>query len=534
MASTSTTDNLPGGGKWELDTESPDSGFDYDLIVIGGGSGGIACAKEAASLGAKVAVLDYVEASPQGTTWGLGGTCLNVGCIPKKLMHTTALYGEVLRDAHEYGWGEKADGFTTPDEVGLPGKHNWETLKNIVNDYIGGVNFAYEKGFRQDASVDYFNGLGTMVDAHTVHVFNDTKVRRKQVDKNITGRRVVIAVGGRPRYPDIPGAKELCITSDDIFQLDHPPGKTLLVGASYVALECGGFLHGLGYDTTVMVRSILLRGYDQEVAEKIGDYMKEIGVKFIRPATPTSFERHDDGKRIVVKYELRESGEVKSVQETYDTVVLAIGRNLKTTTMNLDKAGVKLERGGYIKTNHERTNVPHIFAIGDVVANGPQLTPVAIQAGQLLAKRLFALSDRTMDYHLVPTTVFTPIEYGTIGLTEKQAIDKLGEDNVEVYHAYFQPLSWNPLQFNHRPKNSCFIKLVCDLSDKERVIGFHYLGEHAGEITQGYATAMRLGATKKDFDETVGIHPTSAEQLHKVTVTKRSGDDPVGDGACST
>ena len=221
----------------------------YDLLVIGGGSGGLACSKAAAKLGKKVAVCDFVKPSPAGTTWGLGGTCVNVGCIPKKLMHQAALLGEGMKDAASYGW-----------EVPPEPKHSWETMVGAVTMHVKSLNFGYRADLMSNA-VKYYNAYATFVDEKTVKA-----VDKKGKETTITADKFVIAVGGRPRYPDIPGAKEHCITSDDVFSMKTPPGKTLVVGASYVALECAGLLHGVGFDTTVLMRSVPLRGFDAHMA----------------------------------------------------------------------------------------------------------------------------------------------------------------------------------------------------------------------------------------------------------------------------
>ena len=492
----------------------------YDLIVIGGGSGGLACAKKASKLlgqsdaGPKVAVCDFVKPSPPGTTWGLGGTCVNVGCIPKKLMHQASLLGEGMHDAKSYGW-----------EVAEQTKHNWETMVTNVQMHIKSLNFGSRSDLMTEG-VKYYNAYATFTDANTV-----TAVDKKGKTHTLTADKFVVATGGRPRYPDIPGAKEHCITSDDVFAMKTPPGKTLVVGASYVALECAGFINGVGFDTTVMMRSIPLRGFDQQMAGHIKTYMEETAkIKFLEGAVPTAVELTDGGRKKVT-WQLKDG---TTASDEYDTVLLAIGRNVCTDAIGLDAAGVKVNpRSGKVPVSAtEQTNVPHIYALGDIIdgeALDPpsaltELTPVAIQAGRLLASRLFVDGfEGKMDYGLVPTTVYTPIEYGSCGLAEEDAIAKLGEKNVEVYHSYFKPLEWT---VPHRGDNACYAKIICDLTDSERVIGLHVCGPNAGEMTQGFAVAMRCGATKADFDETVGIHPTSAEIFTTMDVTKRSGMSP--------
>ena len=490
----------------------------YDLIVIGGGSGGLACAKKASKLlgqsdaGPKVAVCDFVKPSPPGTTWGLGGTCVNVGCIPKKLMHQASLLGEGMHDAKSYGW-----------EVAEQTKHNWETMVTNVQMHIKSLNFGSRSDLMTEG-VKYYNAYATFTDANTV-----TAVDKKGKTHTLTADKFVVATGGRPRYPDIPGAKEHCITSDDIFAMKTPPGKTLVVGASYVALECAGFINGVGFDTTVMMRSIPLRGFDQQMAGHIKTYMEETAkIKFLEGAVPTAVELTDGGRKKVT-WQLKDG---TTASDEYDTVLLAIGRNVCTDAIGLDAAGVKVNpRSGKVPVSAtEQTNVPHIYALGDIIdgeALDPpsaltELTPVAIQAGRLLASRLFVDGfEGKMDYGLVPTTVYTPIEYGSCGLAEEDAIAKLGEKNVEVYHSYFKPLEWT---VPHRGDNACYAKIICDLTDSERVIGLHVCGPNAGEMTQGFAVAMRCGATKADFTNTVGIHPTTAEEFTILSVSKRSGD----------
>lgn len=475
----------------DLRKEGDGAGFTYDLIVIGGGSGGLACSKQAAEHGAKVVVLDFVKPSWAGTTWGLGGTCVNVGCIPKKLMHTAALLGESLHDAESFGWSVDRRGAT----------HDWPKMVSAVQDHIASLNFGYKVALR-DKGVKYENALGAFIDPHTIECTD-----KKGAKKSITARRIVIAVGGRPKTLDIPGG-EHAISSDDLFSLPTAPGKTLVIGASYVALECAGFLVGLGYDTTILVRSILLRGFDQQCAEKIGEAMVGAGIKFVRPAAPTSIVKTAEGKLVVTWTDHSTSA---TVTDTFDTVFVATGRTADTAKLNLAAAGVVTEKDGKIATVGEQTNVPHIYAIGDIVAGKPELTPVAIAAGRLLANRLYAGASEGMDYDRIPTTVFTPLEYGNCGLSEEDALLRFGESNIEVFHSSFTPLEWTVCE--HRPQNQCYAKMIVHKADNDRVVGFHILGPNAGEITQGWACALRLGATYDSFMYTIGIHPTVAEEF---------------------
>uniref|UniRef100_A0A8C5BXF8 thioredoxin-disulfide reductase (NADPH) n=1 Tax=Gadus morhua TaxID=8049 RepID=A0A8C5BXF8_GADMO len=464
--------------------------YDYDLIVIGGGSGGLACSKEAATLGKKVMVLDYVVPTPKGTTWGLGGTCVNVGCIPKKLMHQTALLGTAMQDARKYGW-----------EFDESVKHNWVIMKEAINNYIGSLNWGYRVALR-DKNVNYVNAYAEFVEPHKIKVPATTK----------------------PRYLGIPGDKEFCITSDDLFSLPYCPGKTLLIGASYVALECAGFLAGLGLDVTVMVRSILLRGFDQEMANRAGEHMEEHGVKFLRKYVPVKVEELEAGTpgRLRVTAKSTESDEL--LEGEYNTVLIAVGRDACTDKIGLAQAGVKVnpKNGKVPVDDEEQTNVPYIYAIGDILEGKWELTPVAIQAGKLLARRLYAGASLKCDYVNVPTTVFTPLEYGCCGRSEEKAIEMYGEENLEIYHSLFWPLEFTVA---NRDNNKCYSKIICNKLDNERVIGFHYLGPNAGEVTQGYGVAIKCGVTKEQLDNTIGIHPTCAEMFTTLDVTKSSGGD---------
>uniref|UniRef100_A0ABI7XA72 thioredoxin-disulfide reductase (NADPH) n=1 Tax=Felis catus TaxID=9685 RepID=A0ABI7XA72_FELCA len=448
-----------------------DSTYDYDLIVIGGGSGGLACAQEAAILGKKVMVLDFVVPSPQGTSWGLGGTCVNVGCVPKKLMHQAALLGQALNDSRKFGW-----------EYGQQVKHNWETMTEAIQNHISSLNWGHKLSLREK-SVDYVNSYGEFVEHHRIKATN-----RKGQETSYTAAKFVIATGERPRYLGIQGDKEYCITSDDLFSLPYCPGKTLVVGASYVALECAGVLTGLGLDVTVMVRSVLLRGFDQEMAERVGSYMEQHGVKFLRKFIPVMVQQLEKGSPGKLKVVAKSTEGPETIEGVYNTVLLAIGRDSCTRKMGLDKIGVKInKKTGKIPVNDvEQTNVPYVYAVGDILEGKLELTPVAIQAGKLLARRLFG------------------------GRLEK------------VYHTFFWPLEWTVAG---RDNNTCYAKIICNKFDNYRVIGFHVLGPNAGEVTQGFAAAMKCGLTKQLLDDTIGIHPTCGEVFTTLEITKSSGLD---------
>merc|ERR1712060_107567 len=305
---------------------------------------------------------------------------------------------------------------------------------------------------------------------------------------------------------------ECCISSDDIFWQKKPPGKTLVVGASYIALECAGFLAGFGNDTTVMVRSILLRGFDQAIANMIGTYMENHGVKFARGMVPSKFEKTASGQ-VKVFVNDAEYG-------VYDTVLLAIGRTGCAGELNLKAAGLEEKNGKIVCNEADQTSVPHIHAIGDVIDGKPELTPVAIQTGRLLVKRLFAGSTKLMDYTDVATAVFTPIEYGAVGYSEEDAKKALG-DRAKVYHCSAIPLEWNCN--TERSGDSGYMKVIVDTQEKEKVVGVHILGTNAGEVIQGLSVAIKAGFTKDHMDDCVGIHPTFAEAYTTMTELK-TGD----------
>lgn len=453
--------------------------FDFDLAVIGGGSGGMSCAKKAAELGANVVLFDYVKPSTQGSTWGLGGTCVNVGCVPKKLMHYAGLLGQSIHDAETMGWKSDAKPH-----------HDWESLVETVTNHIQMLNFRYRTGLKSK-SVRYINGLAQFgVDSNTV-IYHE-KGKEGEV-KHLRARYVILAVGGRPLIPhDIPGAVDHAITSDDIFTLERPPGKTLCVGGSYIALECAGFLTELGYDVSVAVRTkVILRGFDIQCARKVGELLDSLGAKLMYDTLVNEISKTPDGKYIV---SFEDTANGTEYTKKFDTVLFATGRYPDIKGLNLQNIGVEIDRisGKVIVNEIEQTSVSNVYAIGDVCEGKIELTPVAIKAGELLAKRLFGGSVQRMRYDLVPTTVFTPFEYGSVGMTEEEAVKFYGETDLEIYLSEFTTLEFSAV---HRHKHhrhgdeedlghTCLSKLITLKSENERVVGFHFVGPNAGEITQ--------------------------------------------------
>lgn len=498
------------------DGHTADHTYDYDLVVIGGGSGGMAAAKEAVKNGARVACLDFVKPTPAGTTWGLGGTCVNVGCIPKKLMHTGALLQQSLENDLE------AFGIDLPMVVNESNDEKeenegpsvvWEKARENVQNYIRSLNFKYRVALREE-NVKYFNKLARFVDPHTIEATD-----KKGQTSTITASRFLVSVGGRPSGLDCEGG-DLAISSDDVFSLEKNPGKTLCVGASYISLECAGFLAGYGNDVTVAVRSILLRGFDRECVDRIGGYMESHGIKFKKEVTPTKMEKVEDQIRVTFS---------DGSTDVYDTVLAAVGRRADTEKMGLDTVGVKTNpKNGKIYTKFEQSSTPNIYAVGDVMEGCPELTPVAIQAGTLLVRRLFAGATAPMDYVNICTTVFTPIEYACVGLSEEDA--KNDFCSTEVYIREFVPLEWSMSQ--GRAHHQAFTKVIVDKSKKnqQKVLGIHYVGPNAGEVMQGYGAAMKNDLTYETLRDTVGIHPTSSEEIVQISITKSSGGDASAGG----
>ena len=511
---------------WQVASRIGDKLLKVDFAVIGGGSGGLAAAKAAAALGAKTVVFDYVKPSPHGSKWGLGGTCVNVGCVPKKIFHYAALIGESLHDAHALGWANRspATELETPKYT-----HSWEILVKRVQDLVKKLNFSYRAGLRK-SGVTYINAWATLVPTQS----GDFWVKYQDSEGlpiTIEAKNILVAVGGRPVIPkEIPGS-ELAITSDDIFSLSKPPGKTLVVGGGYIALECAGFLNGLGNPTTVAVRSRPLRAFDRQCVDKVVENMKQLGVEFL--SASVSKMASQEG-RITVTFD---SGEV----EQFDTVIYATGRRPDTTALGLPSE--LLGPNGKIRVHENAKVAGNVYAVGDAALGRPELTPVAVRDGELLAARLFGGSSKNLDRpDMIPTTVFTPVEYGCVGLSEEAAIERYGAHEIDSYLFEWQTLE---LAAVHRPKleklrenegdaeqgGMNFCKAVVELKT-DRVLGLHFVGPNAGEVIQGFATAMRLGMKKKDLDETIGIHPTDAEAIVGLTITKSSGCDFVAAGGC--
>ena len=443
---------------------------EYDYIVIGGGSGGIASANRAAMHGAKVILFEGKE---------VGGTCVNVGCVPKKVMWYGAQIAETLhRYAGEYGFDVTIN------------KFDFATLKANRQAYIDRIHGSYERGFDSNG-VERVYEYARFVDPHTVEVAGE----------RYTAPHILIATGGHALYPNIPGS-EYGITSDGFFELDEVPKRTAVIGAGYIAVEVAGVLNALGSDTHLFVRKDRpLRTFDKDIVDVLVDQMAKSGPTLHTHANATEVVKNADDS-LTISFD---NGETITV----DCLIWAIGRAANTSGFGLEKTGVKLtEKGTIYSDEFENTSVPGIYALGDVTGK-LDLTPVAVKAGRQLSERLFNnKADAKLDYTDVATVVFSHPVIGSVGLTEEKAIAKYGAKNIKVYKSSFTPM-YTALGDNRQPST---MKLVT-LGDDEKIIGLHGIGYGVDEMIQGFSVAIKMGATKADFDNTVAIHPTGSEEF---------------------
>ncbi|WP_325891319.1 glutathione-disulfide reductase [Grimontia sp. NTOU-MAR1] len=443
----------------------------FDYICIGGGSGGIASANRAAMYGAKVAVIEARH---------LGGTCVNVGCVPKKVMWHGAQVAEAIKMyGPDYGFDTTLNQF------------NWGKLVENREAYIGRIHTSYENVLGKN-KIEVIEGFGKFVDAKTVEVNGE----------HYTADNILIAVGGSPTIPNIPGA-EYGIDSNGFFDLSEQPKRVAVVGAGYIAVEIAGVLNAMGTDTHLFVRKESpLRSFDPMIIDTIVEVMEQEGPALHTNSIPKEVVKESDGS-LTLHFE---SGETHNT----DLLIWAIGRHPVTEKINLAAAGVETNDGGYIKVDeYQNTSVPGIYCVGDIMEGGVELTPVAVKAGRQLSERLFnGKADAKMDYNLIPTVVFSHPPIGTIGLTEGEAIAQYGEESVKVYSSSFTAMYTAVTQ--HRQPSR--MKLVC-AGEKETVVGLHAIGFAVDEMIQGFGVAMKMGATKADFDSVVAIHPTGSEEF---------------------
>ncbi len=441
----------------------------FDLIAIGAGSGGLSVAERAASYGARCAIIEVGK---------LGGTCVNIGCVPKKIMSNGASLAHALEDARAYGFNVKNEGFT------------WQTLVDARENYIKGINDWYG-GYLSDNKITLIQGSARFVDAHTLEVNG----------QQYKADHIVIAPGSTPVIPDIPGA-ELGITSDGYFALRQQPKKVAVIGAGYIAVELAGQLRALGSEVTLCLRGErILKEFDTLLQDVLLQEMRDEGINIVTNLQLQKVERDNTGK---ITIRCSQNGQ----QSGFDTLIWATGRRPLVDNLNLSTTGVKQDDNGYILTDeYQNTNIKGIYAVGDVTGRA-QLTPVAIAAARRLGDRLFNNQpDRHLDYNNIPTVVFSHPPIGTVGLSEAKARKVYG-DQVKVYSTQFTPMYY---AFTERRQKTA-MKLVV-VGKEEKVVGVHIIGHSADEMLQGFAVAVKMGATKADFDNTVAIHPTSSEEL---------------------
>lgn len=443
----------------------------YDYIAIGGGSGGIASINRAAMYGKKCAIIEANH---------LGGTCVNLGCVPKKVMWYGAQVAEAMHKyAPDYGFDIDVKSF------------DFKKLVETRQKYIGNIHRSYENNLAKN-NVEVINGFAKFVDAKTVEVNGE----------HITADHILIATGGRPVFPDIKGA-EYGIDSDGFFALEHLPERVAVVGAGYVAVEIAGVLRSLGSEVDLYVRQHApLRSFDHSIVNVLLEEMDKEGIKLHTHSTLKEVVKNEDGS-LTIELEDGQS-------QTVDCLIWAVGREPATDVINLEVTGVETNSIGKVKVDKfQNTNVEGIYAVGDIIENSIDLTPVAVAAGRRLSERLFNNKpNEHLDYNLVPTVIFTHPPIGTVGLSEMQAIEQYGEEDVKCYTSTFTPMYSAVTQ--HRQK--CTMKLVC-LGEEEKIIGLHGIGFGVDEMIQGFAVAIKMGATKADFDNTVAIHPTGAEEF---------------------
>ena len=443
---------------------------EYDIIAIGGGSGGSATMNRAAMHGAKAAVIE-------GNI--IGGTCVNVGCVPKKVMWYGAQVSETLKNyAADYGY--------TIGETSF----DFKTLRKNREAYIDRSRQAFSNNFNRNG-VDYIEGYARFVDKNTVEVNGE----------HIRAKHIVIATGSYAFIPNVPGS-ELGGTSDEVFAWEELPESVSIIGAGYIAVELAGVLHALGVKTDLFVRKGgPLRGFDQGIVEVLVEEMKKNGQPLHTHKVPQKLEKLDNGD-IQIHFE-------DGTTHTSQKVIWAVGRKANVHQLNLEAAGVELTERGFIQVDeYQNTTTPGIYALGDV-SGEKELTPVAIKAGRTLAERLFnGKTDAKMDYELIPTVVFSHPAIGSIGLTQEQAEAKYGVENIKVYQSTFAGM-YSAITV-HRQMTK--LKLIT-LGEEEKVIGLHGIGGGIDEMIQGFAVAVKMGATKADFDATVAIHPTASEEF---------------------
>lgn len=453
-----------------------------DFLVLGIGSGGLAAARRASGqYGKKVIAVENNR---------LGGTCVNVGCVPKKITWHAASIAETIKESKDYGFSVKE---TAP--------FDWNTFKHKRDAYIKRLNGIYEKNLKND-KVEYIHGTATFKSKNTVSIKMDDGTTQE-----VHAQKILIAVGGRPNKIGIEG-EELGFNSDGFFELEEQPKKVAVIGAGYIAVEMAGMFHALGTETHLFIRQeTFLRTFDPMIQEKVLAEYERQGLHIHKKSSQSKVEDIGNGqKRMHYKDANTESGTLD-----VDGILWAIGRVPEVDKINIKSTGVELNDKGHVKVDkYQNTNVEGIYALGDVCDAGMELTPVAIAAGRRLSDRLFGgKNDAHLDYTNVPSVVFAHPEVGSIGMTEPEAREKYG-DSVKIYTSSFTGLYYSMME--QEDKGPTSYKLICE-GPNEKVVGLHIMGLGSGEILQGFGVAIKMGATKADFDSCVAIHPTSAEEL---------------------
>ncbi|GAB5453733.1 MAG: glutathione-disulfide reductase [Halioglobus sp.] len=441
------------------------SNFDFDLLVIGAGSGGVRAARMAAAAGARVAIVEDRY---------MGGTCVNVGCVPKKLYVYASEFGKAFDDARGFGW----DGIKPP--------FNWATLRDNKKEEIARLNDIY-RNLLTGVDAQLIDGRGSLLDAHTVTVDG----------QRYSAEKILLATGGWPHIPEFPGS-DLALSSNEIFDLPEFPRRLVIVGGGYIAVEFAGIFNGLGAEVTQLYRGpLFLRGFDQDIRDHAAREIAASGVDLRFEVNVSAITQTDNG----LELSLTDGSNLLA-----DTVLYATGRKPHLEGLGLENVNVELTDRGTIKVDSDfRTTESSIFALGDVIG-GMELTPVALAEGMAFARKQFGTVDKTVDYDFIPTAVFCQPNIGTVGFTEEAAREEFGD--ITLFKSVFRPMKHT---ISGREEKT-LMKLIVDTAS-DRVVGVHMMGPDAGEITQGIAIAMRAGATKAIFDTTIGIHPTAAEEF---------------------
>ncbi|MCA0404495.1 MAG: glutathione-disulfide reductase [Proteobacteria bacterium] len=443
----------------------------FDLIILGAGSGGVATAIRAAKYGAKVAIIEKKD---------IGGTCVNLGCVPKKVMFNTSLIAETLELALDYGF-----------EIEKP-KFDWQSLISKRQAYIEKLRQAYQKKLREH-QINYIEGRGQFVDDHTIEVNND----------KYQAKHILIATGSEPFMPNDIKGTELALDSNGFFSLKSLPKKVAIIGAGYIGVELAGILHHLGSEIHLLVKGEeILNGFDTLLSDKLLNIMSNQGIFIHKNHHAKEIIAEANGKKAI----LCKKG---TSIDNLDAVIIAIGRRPRSDQLNIESTSVKLDDKGYIEVDEfQNTSAPSIYALGDIT-RAKALTPVAIAAGRKLADRLFGgHKEAKLDYDNIASVVFSHPPIGTVGLSEAEALKKYGQNQIKIYKTQF-----TPMQMALSDKKIETAMKIITLGKDEKIIGLHIIGNAADEMLQGFAVAVKMGACKSDFDNTIAIHPTSSEEL---------------------